>query len=81
VIYKANGPLKVMKLEALTKILTFKQGNKYVPGTLVVVIQAVEEGEVNWALWFTQKLHNEILVVQRKACRPRNTLIEPSFTI
>jgi hypothetical protein len=36
---------------------------------------------MNWALWFTQKLHNEILVVQRKASRPRNTLIGLALTI
>jgi hypothetical protein len=36
-----------MKLEALTKILTFKQGNKYALGTLVAIIQTVEEREVN----------------------------------
>ncbi len=47
VICKTNGPLKVMKLEALTKILTFKQGNKYALGTLVAIIQTVEEREVN----------------------------------
>jgi hypothetical protein len=47
VIYKANGPLKVMRLEALIEILTFRHGNKYALGALVVVIQVVEEGEVN----------------------------------
>jgi len=46
-ICKANGPLKVMRLESLIEILTFRQGNKYAPGALVVVIQAIEEGEVN----------------------------------
>jgi hypothetical protein len=47
VICKANGPLKVMRLEALIEILTFRHGNKYALGALVVVIQVVEEGEVN----------------------------------
>jgi hypothetical protein len=46
-----------------------------------VVIQDVEEGEMNWALWFTQKLQNEILTMQRKASRARNTLIGPTLTI
>ncbi len=36
-----------MKLESLIEILTFRQGNKYAPGALVVIIQAIEEGEVN----------------------------------
>jgi hypothetical protein len=45
-----------MKPEALTKILTFRQGNKYALGALIVDIQAIEEGEVNWAMWFAQKL-------------------------
>jgi hypothetical protein len=45
-----------MKLEALTKILILRQGNKYAHGTLVAIIQDVEEGEVNWAMWFAQKL-------------------------
>jgi hypothetical protein len=45
-----------MRLEALTKILILKQGNKYVHGTIVAIIQDVEEREVNWAMWFAQKL-------------------------
>jgi len=36
---------------------------------------------VNWALWFTQKLQNDILVVQRKVCRLGNTLVGPTLTI
>lgn len=36
---------------------------------------------MNWALWFTQKIHNEILIVQRKAGRLGNTLIAPTLTI
>jgi hypothetical protein len=47
VIYKADGPLKVMQLEALIEILTLRHRNKYALGALVVVIQVVEEGEVN----------------------------------
>jgi hypothetical protein len=48
-IYKTNGPLKVMRLEVLTEILVIRQGNKYAFGALVVVIQVVEEGEMNVA--------------------------------
>jgi hypothetical protein len=44
-----------MKLETLIEILTFKQGSNHVPITLVI-IQAIKEGEVNWAMWFAQKL-------------------------
>jgi hypothetical protein len=32
-------------------------------------------------MWFAQKLQNEILAMQRKACRPVNTLIGPTLTI
>jgi hypothetical protein len=36
---------------------------------------------MNQALWFTQKLHNEILAMQRKVGRLGNTLIGPTLTI
>ncbi len=36
---------------------------------------------MNWAMWFAQKLQNEILFVQRKVGRLGNTLIGPTFTI
>ncbi len=32
-------------------------------------------------MWFAQKLQNEIQVMKRKACKPRNTLIAPTLTI
>jgi hypothetical protein len=31
-------------------------------------------------MWFAQKLHNKILAMQKKARRPRNTLIKLAFT-
>jgi hypothetical protein len=31
-------------------------------------------------MWLAQKLQNKILAMQKKACRPGNTLIKPTFT-
>jgi hypothetical protein len=36
---------------------------------------------VNWAIWFSRKLQNEIIVIQRKIRKNGNTLVEPTLTI
>jgi hypothetical protein len=57
-IVKANG-----QKEALTKIITFQHGNKYVPRVLVVVIQALKKNPINYVVWFSQKLQNKTITV------------------
>jgi len=42
---------------------------------------AVKKEKVNWATWFSQKLQNEIIVIQCKAGKIGNTLAEPTLTI
>jgi hypothetical protein len=45
------------------KIITFQQGNKYVPRVLVVVIQAIKKNPINYVVWFSQKLQNKTITV------------------
>ncbi len=55
-ITQVDGKARVERLEALTKILTFHQGNMFTPCSLVSVILTIEKELVNWATWFSQKL-------------------------
>jgi hypothetical protein len=52
-IAKEDGRRKVAKLEALTEIMSFKQGNKFALGALISTMLAVEKEEVNWIIWFS----------------------------
>jgi hypothetical protein len=36
---------------------------------------------VNWAKWFKIQLHKEMIVVQRKARKVRNSLIKPTLIL
>jgi hypothetical protein len=56
VIAQADKKARVERLETLTKILTFCQGNRFAPSSLVFVMLAIGKGPVNWATWFSQKL-------------------------
>jgi hypothetical protein len=47
VIAQADKKAKVKKLEALTEILTFCQGNRFAPSSLVFVMLVIEKGLVN----------------------------------
>ncbi len=80
-IAKANGKRKVAKLEALTDIMSFKQGNKFAPGALISTMLATKKEKVNWASWVSQKLQNKIIAIQHKVRKIGNTLIGPTLTI
>ncbi len=53
VIAQINKKAKVKILEALMEILTFCQGNRFVPSSLVFVMLVAEKELVNWATWFS----------------------------
>jgi hypothetical protein len=72
---------KVVKLEALMEIMSLRQGNKFAPSALISTMLAIKKEKVNWATWFSQKLQNEIIVIQCKAGKIGNTLAEPTLTI
>jgi len=36
---------------------------------------------INWVAWFSQKLQNELVGLQRKAGKSTNTLVRPALTI
>lgn len=80
-ITKANGKWKVARLEALTEIMSFRQRNKFAPGVLISTMLVAEKEEVNQVVWFSQKLQNEIIAIQCKARKIRNTLAGPTLTI
>jgi mannose/fructose/N-acetylgalactosamine-specific phosphotransferase system component IID len=46
-ITKTYGKQKVAKLEALKKIMSFIQGNKFVLGALISTMLVIEKEEVN----------------------------------
>lgn len=62
-IAKIDGKRKVTKLKSLTKIMSFKQGNKVALGVSISMMLVVEKEEMNWVIWFSQKLQNEIIVI------------------
>jgi hypothetical protein len=72
---------KVTRLEALMEIMPFRQGNKFVLGALISTMLAIEKEKVNWAIWFSQKLQNEIIAIQCKTRKFGNTIAEPTLTI
>jgi hypothetical protein len=80
-IAKANGKWKVVKLEALTKIMSFRQRNKFVPSVLISMMLPTEKEEMNWVVWFSHKLQNVIIAIQCKARKIRNTLAGLALTI
>jgi hypothetical protein len=49
-IAKVDGKRKVAKLEALMEIMSFKQGNKFVPNVLISTMLVVEKERVNWVV-------------------------------
>ncbi len=61
-IAKANGKRKVAKLEALTVIMSFEQGNKFAPCVLILTMLVVEKEKVNSTSWFSHKLQNKHLL-------------------
>jgi hypothetical protein len=52
-IAKEDGKQKVAKLEVLTKIMSFKQGNKFAPSALISTMLVVKKEKVNWVIWFS----------------------------
>ncbi len=62
-IAKVDGKWKVARLEALTEIMSFKQGNKFAPSALISTMLVAEKEKVNWAFWFSQKLQNKIIAI------------------
>jgi hypothetical protein len=48
------------------EIMSFIQGNKFAPSVLISMMLGAEKEEVNWATWFSQKLQNEIIAIQRR---------------
>jgi len=63
------------------EIMSFRQGNKFVIGILISMMLVAKKEEVNWVVWFSQKLQNEIIAIQRRVGKIGNTLIGPSLTI
>jgi hypothetical protein len=53
----------VMRLEVFIEICTFRHGNKYVPKSLIGIIQVVEKGVVNWVYWFSNDLFKKIRIM------------------
>jgi hypothetical protein len=49
-IAKVDGKQTVTRLKTLTKIMSFKQGNKFVLGALISMMLVVEKEEVNWVV-------------------------------
>jgi len=81
VIAQADEKAKVGRLETLIEILMFRQVNMFTPSSLVFVMLVAEKEPVNWVAWFSQKLQNELVVVQRKIKKSINTLVGPALTI
>jgi hypothetical protein len=52
-IAQADRKAKVRRLETLTKILTFRQGNRFAFSSLVSMMLIVEKELMNWATWFS----------------------------
>jgi hypothetical protein len=80
-IAQVNGKVRVRRLKTLTEILTFRQSNNFAPGFLVSMMLVAEKELANWVAWFSQKLQNELVVVQRKARKLISTLVGPTLTI
>jgi hypothetical protein len=52
VIAQVDGKAIIKILEALKKILTFHQANRFALGSFVFVILTTEKEPMNWATWF-----------------------------
>jgi hypothetical protein len=52
-IAKINGKWKVTRLEALTEIMSFKEGNKFAPSVLISTMLVAEKEKVNYVAWFS----------------------------
>jgi hypothetical protein len=50
-----------MQLTTLVEVVTFRQGNHYVSGTLLSIVNATERGTIDWAEWFKVRLHKEMI--------------------
>jgi hypothetical protein len=59
----------------------FHQGNKFALGSLVSVMLVVEKELMDWATWFSLKLQNELVAIQRNIGKLINTLVGPTLTI
>jgi hypothetical protein len=80
-IAKTNGKRKVAKLEALMEIMSFKQRNKFALGALISTMLVAKKEKVNWAVWFSQKLQNDIIAIQCNARKNGTTLVGPTLTL
>jgi hypothetical protein len=45
------------------------------------VVSIIERSTINWFEWFKVQLHKEMIVVQRKARKVRNSLVGPIFIL
>jgi hypothetical protein len=59
----------------------FHQGNKFALGSLVSMMLVIEKEPMDWVAWFSLKLQNELVAVQRNVGKLINTLVEPTLTI
>jgi hypothetical protein len=62
------------------EIMSFRQGNKFPPSALISTMLTIEKEKVNYAIWFSQKLQNEIIAIKCKTRKIGNTLAEPTLT-
>lgn len=68
------------RLEAPMEIMSFRQGNKFPPSALISTMLTIEKEKVNYTIWFSQKLQNEIIAIKCKTRKIGNTLAEPTLT-
>jgi hypothetical protein len=52
-IAKVDGRWKVTRLEALTDIMSFRQGNKFAPGALILTMLVAKKEKVNCVAWYS----------------------------
>jgi hypothetical protein len=52
-IAKVDGIWKVTRLEALTEIMSFRQGNKFDPTTLISIMLIAKKEKLNCVAWFS----------------------------
>jgi hypothetical protein len=43
--------------------MSFRQGNKFALGVLISIMLAIKKEKVNWVVWFSKKLQNEIIAI------------------
>jgi hypothetical protein len=61
--------------------MSFRQGNKFVPSALISTMLVAKKEKVNRVAWVSQKLQNEIIIIQHRAGKIGNTLARPALTI